>query len=118
MSLRMNHGLAFRRFLFCSRGSRDPIEEFRVDTLMADAGDGASIHASIRPSAVWRDTQGRQIQAHAGGIVYYHRAWYWSGKIALSALILPGDMWPAIPPETRLTGSLAARFSLPIPRRH
>ena len=40
----------------------------------------ALIHGLIRPGAVWRDTRGRQIQAHGGGILYYRHTWYWFGE--------------------------------------
>ena len=34
----------------------------------------------IQPAAVWLDTQGRQIQAHGGGILYHDHVWYWFGE--------------------------------------
>jgi hypothetical protein len=34
----------------------------------------------IQPGAVWRDTQGHQIQAHGGGILYHNHVWYWFGE--------------------------------------
>lgn len=34
----------------------------------------------IQPGAVWLDTQGRQIQAHGGGILYHNHVWYWFGE--------------------------------------
>ncbi len=32
------------------------------------------------PGAVWRDTNGVPIQAHGGGLLYYHGTWYWVGE--------------------------------------
>ena len=37
-------------------------------------------HAFIHPGAVWLDTQGRQIQAHGGGILFHDHIWYWFGE--------------------------------------
>lgn len=34
----------------------------------------------IRPGEVWTDTDGHQIQAHGGGILYFRHTWYWFGE--------------------------------------
>lgn len=34
----------------------------------------------IQPGAVWLDTQGHQIQAHGGGMLYHNHVWYWFGE--------------------------------------
>jgi hypothetical protein len=34
----------------------------------------------IQPGAVWLDTQGHQIEAHGGGILYHDHVWYWFGE--------------------------------------
>ncbi len=36
--------------------------------------------AFIQPGTVWLDTQGHQIQAHGGGILYHDHLWYWYGE--------------------------------------
>ncbi len=34
----------------------------------------------VKPGAVWRDTQGKVIEAHGGGILHYGGEWYWFGE--------------------------------------
>jgi hypothetical protein len=34
----------------------------------------------IQPGAVWLDTQGHQIEAHGGGVLYHNHVWYWFGE--------------------------------------
>lgn len=38
------------------------------------------MHTAVRPGKVWRDNQGRRIQAHAGGILYEDGVYYWYGE--------------------------------------
>jgi hypothetical protein len=37
----------------------------------------------IKPGLVWPDTQGRHINAHGGGILYYNDTYYWFGESRL-----------------------------------
>lgn len=37
-------------------------------------------YASIRPGQTWLDTNGKRIQAHAGGIFYENETYYWYGE--------------------------------------
>ncbi len=39
------------------------------------SGDG-----SIKPGAAWLDDRGQVIQAHGGGILYWHKTYYWFGE--------------------------------------
>ncbi|MDE6517855.1 MAG: family 43 glycosylhydrolase [Acetatifactor sp.] len=39
-----------------------------------------SVHTAIYPGKVWRDTKGRRIQAHAGGLLYEDGIYYWYGE--------------------------------------
>ncbi len=41
---------------------------------------GASAQGVIRPGEVWKDDQGRQIQAHGGGILKQGKTFYWFGE--------------------------------------
>jgi hypothetical protein len=34
----------------------------------------------VRPGEPWRDDRGQQIQAHGGGILHWHGAYYWFGE--------------------------------------
>lgn len=40
----------------------------------------AATPALIKPGAVWTDNQGAPIQAHGGGILFYHHIWFWFGE--------------------------------------
>ena len=53
----------------------------------------------IQPGAVWRDNQGRQIQAHGGGILDYQRTWYWFGE----------DRTPGLDPSQRYVSCYSSR---------
>ncbi len=35
----------------------------------------------IRPGKIWADDQGRPINAHGGGILYYQNTYYWFGEV-------------------------------------
>lgn len=39
-----------------------------------------SQQAQIKPGAIWYDTQGEQINAHGGGILYDNETYYWYGE--------------------------------------
>lgn len=60
-----------RAFLFFAFAAIEP-------ALCAQAAH--NLPGFIQPGAVWRDTQGRQIQAHGGGILYHDHVWYWFGE--------------------------------------
>lgn len=49
-------------------------------TVVSAAVCFGSAHDLVRPGAVWLDNQGRQIEAHGGGILSYHHTWYWFGE--------------------------------------
>ena len=34
----------------------------------------------FQPGEVWRDTEGKPIQAHGGGIMYHEGTYYWYGE--------------------------------------
>jgi hypothetical protein len=38
---------------------------------------------SIKPGLVWPDNEGKHINAHGGGILYYNSTWYWFGEYRL-----------------------------------
>lgn len=42
----------------------------------------STLHAQslVRPGEPWTDTAGHRIQAHGGGVLEDHRAWYWFGE--------------------------------------
>jgi hypothetical protein len=42
----------------------------------AQGGDGW-----IRPGKIWKDTEGRVINAHGGGVLYFDHVYYWFGEI-------------------------------------
>lgn len=41
---------------------------------------GKANHLSIRPGAVWTDNNGKHINAHGGGVLYYKGTYYWYGE--------------------------------------
>ncbi len=40
----------------------------------------ARADSEFHPGAVWRDVDGQPIQAHGGGILFYHKIYYWYGE--------------------------------------
>src|SRR5258708_11742219 len=36
---------------------------------------------ALQPAAIWNDTEGRPINAHGGGILFYEGVYYWYGEI-------------------------------------
>lgn len=44
---------------------------------------GQDRNTLIKPGLVWPDTQGRHINAHGGGILYYNDTYYWFGESRL-----------------------------------
>lgn len=60
-------------------------------TFMKSNAQGQS---SIIPGAVWPDTEGKPINAHAGGIMYYNDTYYWYGEIKKGPTwLVPGSTW-------------------------
>lgn len=59
----------------------------------------AATPALIRPGAVWRDTGGRQIQAHGGGMLRFDHTWYWFGE----------DHTPGLDPHKRYVSCYSSR---------
>lgn len=54
----------------------------------------AQAQPSIIPGAVWPDTEGEPINAHAGGILYYNGIYYWYGEIKKgNTWRVPGSTW-------------------------
>lgn len=53
----------------------------------------------VKPGAVWRDTQGKVIEAHGGGILHYGGVWYWFGT----------DRNPKLAPEKRYVRCYSSR---------
>ncbi len=45
--------------------------------------------AGLKPGAVWRDTDGRPINAHGGGILFHEGVYYWYGEIKEGRTYLP-----------------------------
>ncbi len=35
---------------------------------------------SIRPGQIWPDNEGKHINAHGGGIIFYNDTYYWFGE--------------------------------------
>src|SRR6185312_16250286 len=42
--------------------------------------DSVKHYSSFKPAEEWYDTQGKIINAHGGGILYYHKTYYWFGE--------------------------------------
>jgi hypothetical protein len=43
-----------------------------------------NLNHSFRPGQVWPDNEGRHINAHGGGIIYYNDTYYWFGEYRLT----------------------------------
>jgi beta-xylosidase len=41
------------------------------------------LNHSFKPGLIWPDTEGRHINAHGGGIIYYNDTYYWFGEYRL-----------------------------------
>lgn len=39
-----------------------------------------SSRCTMRPGAVWHDTDGKPIQAHGGGVLFHEGTYYWYGE--------------------------------------
>jgi len=44
------------------------------------------INHSFKPGQIWPDTEGRHINAHGGGIIYFNDTYYWFGEYRLPRL--------------------------------
>jgi hypothetical protein len=44
------------------------------------------INHSFRPGQIWPDNEGRHINAHGGGIIYFNDTYYWFGEYRLPRL--------------------------------
>lgn len=55
--------------------------------------------AWVKPGAVWRDAQGKVIEAHGGGILHYGGVWYWFGT----------DRNPKLDPALRYVNCYSSR---------
>jgi hypothetical protein len=42
-----------------------------------------NITSSVKPGEIWPDTDGKHINAHGGGILYYNNTYYWFGEARL-----------------------------------
>lgn len=70
------------------KGGVSPAERLRIEEYQkiaaADAARekcGESFgNSSVKPGEVWLDTQGRRIEAHAGGIIHENGTYYWYGE--------------------------------------
>lgn len=64
---------------------------FLVLTLAGLAAFALAPHAAagLKPGAVWRDTDGRPINAHGGGILFHEGVYYWYGEIKEGRTYLP-----------------------------
>jgi len=44
------------------------------------------LNHSFKPGQIWPDTDGRHINAHGGGIIFYNDTYYWFGEYRLPRL--------------------------------
>lgn len=51
----------------------------------------ASAGGEFHPGAVWSDTTGRPINAHGGGVLFYHGVYYWYGEVKSGRTFLPAS---------------------------
>ena len=50
---------------------------------------GAVISPSFAPGEIWRDTDGRPINAHGGGVLFHDGVYYWYGEFKSGRTFLP-----------------------------
>ena len=48
--------------------------------MMAFHNSGAQHYSSFVPGEIWKDTQGKPIHAHGGGIMFHNGIYYWYGE--------------------------------------
>lgn len=48
-------------------------------------------NAMIRPAEVWKDTNGKPIDAHGGGVLFHNGTYYWYGEIKQGKTYLPKE---------------------------
>ena len=54
---------------------------------------GAGCTAQIRPGEVWRDTNGKPINAHGAGVMFHEGTYYWYGENKEGKTWLPRVTW-------------------------
>jgi beta-xylosidase len=61
--------------------------------LVSNAGNSVK-QTQFFPGKVWNDTQGRPINAHGGGILFYNGVYYWYGEIKKGKTwLVPNQNW-------------------------
>lgn len=45
--------------------------------------------SSVRPGEIWKDTSGRPINAHGGGVMFHEGAYYWYGEVKEGRTYVP-----------------------------
>lgn len=63
------------------------------------ARSGWAAQKWVKPGAVWRDSQGKVIEAHGGGILHHGGVWYWFGT----------DRNPKLDPTKRYVNCYSSR---------
>ena len=55
-----------------------------VLVLICTSINGQDLNHSFKPGQIWPDNEGRHINAHGGGIIWYNDTYYWFGEYRLS----------------------------------
>lgn len=56
---------------------------------LALAQSPTAAQATIKPGAVWPDTDGKPVNAHGGGVLFHEGSYYWYGEIKQGKTYLP-----------------------------
>jgi hypothetical protein len=48
-----------------------------------------AVRGDVVPGETWRDTEGRPVNAHGGGILYHENVYYWYGENKTGRTFLP-----------------------------
>jgi len=62
---------------------------FVIAKVVGQPASGAVLTPEFAPGEVWRDTDGKAINAHGGGVLYHEGVYYWYGEFKTGKTYLP-----------------------------
>lgn len=62
---------------------------FLTALVLGSAADAVKVQPSFAPGEVWRDTDGKPINAHGGGVLFHGGVYYWYGEFKSGRTYLP-----------------------------
>src|SRR6266853_39259 len=62
---------------------------FATGLVFSQPVSGAAVRSEFVPGEVWRDTDGKPINAHGGGVLFHDGIYYWYGEFKAGKTYLP-----------------------------